>query len=98
MRNSSKTPSSTKQYQDLTLASNLKDIGWPIAQKKGVSSCTQYLISDFISYHKLSTSMQYLVIKLDNERFPNNFDEGTQDPHQRRAIVEELDALHKNQM
>jgi hypothetical protein len=68
----------------------------PIAQRKGVRSCTQHPISNFVSYQHLSPSYRSFVSKLSSVSIPQNLQEAISDPKWREAMQEEMRALHKN--
>jgi hypothetical protein len=68
----------------------------PIAQRKGVRSCTHHPISDFVSYQHLSPSYHSFVSKLSSVSIPKNLQEALSDPKWREAMQEEMKALHKN--
>jgi hypothetical protein len=52
----------------------------PIAQRKGVWSCTHHPISDFVSYQHLSPSYRSFVSKLSFVSIPRNLQEALSDP------------------
>ena len=72
------------------------DLHIPIAQRKGVRSCTQHPISHFVSYEKLSPSYQAFTTNLDSIQIPSSVQEALQHPKWREAVNEELQALQKN--
>jgi len=68
----------------------------PIAQRKGVRSCTHHSVSDFVSYQHLSSPYRFFVSKLSSVSVPRNLQEALIDPKWRTAMHEEMEALHKN--
>jgi hypothetical protein len=52
----------------------------PIAQSKGARSCTQYLISNFVSYQHLLLSYHSFVSKISSVSIPLNLLEAINDP------------------
>ena len=68
----------------------------PITLRKGVRSCTTHPISNFVSYHRLSTSFQAFVTHLSfEETVPKNKHEALKNLKW-RVILEEMKALQKN--
>jgi len=51
----------------------------PIALRKGVRSCTQYPISSYLTYSKVSPKYRDFTSKLDHVEIPNNVYEALQD-------------------
>jgi hypothetical protein len=74
----------------------VNDTSLPIAQRKGVRSCTHHLISDFVSYQHLSSPYWSFVSKLSSMSVPRNVQEELSDPKWRILMEEEMKALHKN--
>lgn len=66
----------------------------PIAQRKGIRSCTKHQLSNFVSY--LSHSYYSFVSKLDTVSILNNVQETLEIPEWREAVSEEMRALEKN--
>jgi hypothetical protein len=74
----------------------VNDTSLPIAQRKGVRSCTHHPVSDFVSYQHLSSSYRSFVSKLSSVSIPRNLHEALNDPKWRTAMHEEMEAFHKN--
>jgi len=74
----------------------VNDTNLPIAQRKGVRSCTHHSVSDFVSYQHLSSPYRSFVSKLSSMSIPRNLQEALSDPKWRTAMHEEMEALHKN--
>jgi hypothetical protein len=72
------------------------DMSLPIAQCKGVRSCTHHLIFYFVSYQHLSSSYCFFVSKLPYVSIPRNLHEALSDQKWRKAMQEGMKALHKN--
>lgn len=68
----------------------------PIAQRKGVRSCTLHPIDRFVSYHALSQPYKVFLSNLSSVTAPKNINEAMKDPAWRDAILEEMKALEKN--
>lgn len=64
--------------------------------RKGVRSCTQHPISNFVSYEHLSRSDQALVANLSGVEILKNVQEEWKNPNWKMAIMEEMQALGKN--
>jgi hypothetical protein len=76
----------------------VNDMNLPIAQRKGVRSCTHHPVSDFVSYQHLSSPYRSFVSKLSSVSVPRNLQEALSDPPKwRTAMQEEMKALHKNE-
>jgi hypothetical protein len=58
----------------------LNDTSLPIAQRKGVGSCTHHPVSDFVSYQHLSSSYCSFVSELSFVSVPRNLQEALNDP------------------
>ncbi|XP_074374435.1 uncharacterized protein LOC141714838 [Apium graveolens] len=77
-----------------SLAENSNNL--PITLRKGVLSCTQHPIAQFVQYDHLSPSMKALVSNLEGEEIPKNIQEALRRPEWKRAVEEEMKALEKN--
>ena len=53
----------------------IDDLDVPIALRKGIRSCTQHPISNYVSYDHLSPAVCTLVINLSGVEIPKNIDE-----------------------
>lgn len=69
----------------------------PIAVRKGVRSCTKHLISNFISYEKLSPTFRAFTCELIKIEIPRDIQEALRVPKWKEAVLEEMRALEKNQ-
>ena len=74
----------------------MPDLDLPITVRKGVRSCTQYPISNFISYDSLSPSYITFLSSLNSISIPQGWKEAIYDPKWKNAMVEEMKALAKN--
>ncbi|XP_062114469.1 uncharacterized protein LOC133825558 [Humulus lupulus] len=74
------------------------DLDIPIALKKGTRSCTQYPISKFISYSKLSSPFKAFTSNLPNVVIPRNIEEALDSPQWKAAVLEEIRAPKHNGM
>jgi len=75
----------------------VNDTSLPIAQRKGVKSCTHHLVFDIVSYQHHSSSYRSFVSKLSFVSVPRKLQQILSDPKWRTAMQEEMKALHKNQ-
>ncbi|EOY17116.1 Cysteine-rich RLK (RECEPTOR-like protein kinase) 8 [Theobroma cacao] len=69
----------------------------PIALRKGVRSCTQHPISNYLSYSQLSGAFRALTEKIEGDEIPKNVQEAFEKPEWRAAVLEEMRALKKNE-
>ena len=73
------------------------ELDLPIAHRKGVRSCTQHPLSNFVSYDSLSPSYRAFVLSISSVSIPQNWREAFTDPDWKQAMVEEMKALSKNE-
>ncbi|CAL8173718.1 unnamed protein product [Prunus armeniaca] len=59
-------------------------------------NCTQYLLCDYVSYHRLSPQHLSYIYSVRRGVEPSSFAEAASDPNWGHAMNEELDALHAN--
>ena len=69
----------------------LDDLENPIAVRKGVRSCTQHPISNFVSYSHLSPSLS----KISTVSIPIYVQEALAEPKWKHAMFEEMQTLQK---
>ncbi|RVW73427.1 Retrovirus-related Pol polyprotein from transposon TNT 1-94 [Vitis vinifera] len=83
---------------DGTVDSELENdiLNMPIAWRKGVRSCTQHPIGNFISYDKLSPTFRAFTSSITEIQVPQNIQEAFKYPKWKAAIDEEVRALEKN--
>ena len=74
----------------------INDIDLPIAQRKGVRSCTHHPISNFLSNQHISPAFHSFLSKLSSMSIPQTFQEALGDPKWKEAMQEEMRALKKN--
>ncbi|KAL8118242.1 hypothetical protein AgCh_015962, partial [Apium graveolens] len=72
------------------------ELDLPIAQRKGVRSCTQHPLRSFISYNNLSPKFQAFVTSLDKITIPKSVYEALEIPEWHKATLEEYNALETN--
>ena len=72
------------------------ELDLPIAQRKGVRSCTQHPLRSYISYSNLSSKFQAFVTSLDSIKIPNSVYEALKVNEWHKATLEEYTALEKN--
>ncbi|KAL9420128.1 hypothetical protein AB3S75_037830 [Citrus x aurantiifolia] len=68
----------------------------PIALRKGIKSCTQHPLSNFVSYKNLSSSYHTFVSQLSSVDIPKSIQEALKVPEWKKAVREEMEALEKN--
>ncbi|CAN1170498.1 Retrovirus-related Pol polyprotein from transposon TNT 1-94 [Linum perenne] len=73
------------------------DLHLPIARRKGVRSCTKYPIGRYVSYDNLSTPHQGFITTLDSVMVPKTIEEAMKSASWKKAVMEELHALEKNE-
>ncbi|RVW64572.1 Retrovirus-related Pol polyprotein from transposon TNT 1-94 [Vitis vinifera] len=85
---------------DGTVDSELENdiLNMPIAWRKGVRSCTQHPIGNFISYDKLSPTFRAFTSSITEIQVPQNIQEAFKYPKWKAAVDEEVRALKKNGM
>ncbi|RVW78478.1 Retrovirus-related Pol polyprotein from transposon TNT 1-94 [Vitis vinifera] len=83
---------------DGTVDSELENdiLNMPIAWRKGVRSCTQHPIGNFISYDKLSPTFRAFTSSITEIQVPQNIQEAFKYPKWKAAVNEEVRALEKN--
>ncbi|RVX15883.1 Retrovirus-related Pol polyprotein from transposon TNT 1-94 [Vitis vinifera] len=83
---------------DGTVDSELENdiLNMPIAWRKGVKSCTQHPIGNFISYDKLSPTFRAFTSSITEIQVPQNIQEAFKYPKWKAAVDEEVRALEKN--
>ena len=74
----------------------IDDFKIPIALRKGVRTCTNHSIGNFVSYERLSPQYQAFVFVLDSIQVPNSIQEALQSPGWKKAVTQEIKALEKN--
>ncbi|CAN1305751.1 Copia protein [Linum perenne] len=85
----------TSEVVPTTEAGNA-DLYLPIAYRKGVRECTKHPINKCVSYSRLNQSYRAFISQLDNEKIPDNIHEAMKSPEWREAVMNELEALKKN--
>ena len=68
----------------------------PIALRKGVRSCTQHLISNFVSYDNLFHSFHAFTTNLSRIDVPKTIEDTSAILEWKNVILEEMRALEKN--
>ena len=96
--NPSKIPGSNAPNSDGTVDSELENdiLNMPIAWRKGVRSCTQHPIGNFISYDKLSPTFRAFTSNITEIQVPRDIQEAFKYPKWKAAVDEEVRALSKN--
>ncbi|CAN1152027.1 Retrovirus-related Pol polyprotein from transposon TNT 1-94, partial [Linum perenne] len=73
------------------------DLDIPIAIRKGVRDCTKHSIDRHVGYGGLSSNYQGFVTSLDSVEIPSTVQDALKHPKWRQAVIDELQALQKNQ-
>ena len=73
---------------DTSSFSPINDLDVPIAVRKGVRSCTQHPISNFVSYSHLSPSYKAFLSKISSIPVPNHVQDALADPKWKPAMIE----------
>ena len=96
--NPSKIPGSNAPNSDGTVDSELENdtLNMPIAWRKGVRSCTQHPIGNFISYDKLSPTFRAFTSNITKIQVPRDIQEAFKYPKWKAVVDEEVRALAKN--
>ena len=69
----------------------------PIAVRKQLRTCTLHPIFKFVSYSALSPTFRAFTSSLDTEKIPKDVQEAMKNPKWRKAVLEEMHALEKNE-
>lgn len=99
VQSSSPDPDPSPQVSGNEISSttpSIDDSNVPIAVRKGVRTCTQHPISNFVSYDSLSPSYRAFVSSLSSVSIPQGWKEAIMDSNWKEAMVEEMQALRKN--
>ena len=72
------------------------DLNLAIALRKGVRSCTQHALHNYISYSGLPPNFRAFIANLDSVQVPTNIQEALNQPHWKNAVLKEIQALEKN--
>ncbi|EOY25443.1 Cysteine-rich RLK (RECEPTOR-like protein kinase) 8 [Theobroma cacao] len=68
----------------------------PMALRKGVRTCTQHSISNYLYYSQQSKAFRALIEKIERDEIPKNVQEAFEKPEWRAAVLEEMKALKRN--
>ena len=72
------------------------DLYLPIALRKGIRTCTQHPISNFVSLKRLLSKYRAFVTHLSSNETPKTIQETLNSKPWKYAMSEELQALEKN--
>lgn len=78
-------------------STEVSELDYPIALRKGVRSCTQHPISNYVFYNHFSPSLKAFISNMSEEKIPRDIQEAMRIPKWRQAVTEEIQALEKNQ-
>ena len=68
----------------------------PIALRKGVRTCTQHPIANYVNYERLSDQYKESTIKIDKVDIPKDIKSALRVPEWKTAVLEEMKALTSN--
>ena len=71
------------------------DLDIPIALGKGVRTCTEHPVANFLTYYKLYEKHKAFISKITNQFVPRNVQEAFTHSDWRTAVLEEMNALKK---
>ncbi|RVW30881.1 Retrovirus-related Pol polyprotein from transposon TNT 1-94 [Vitis vinifera] len=91
-----RSESPSNSIQETKVYDTPNDLYMPIALRKGVRSCTQHPISNFISYDRLSSKYHAFVTNLSNIEIPRSIREALENPDWGQAVDDEIRVLKKN--
>ena len=74
----------------------MSDLNLHTAIRKGIRSCTQHLISKFVSYNKLNPSFRAFNTNLSCVNTPKIMPKLLEDPRWKETVQEEMHVLDKN--
>jgi hypothetical protein len=69
----------------------------PIALRRGKRTCTQHPIAHFLSYNRVSPCLHSFTCILSSISIPSSYKQALSSSGWKRAMDEEMSALHKNQ-
>lgn len=73
----------------------LDEFDIPIAVWKGLRSCTQHPLSNFVRYDHLSNSVRALVSNMACIQIPKDILKALKDPQWKKVVMEEMEAPKK---
>lgn len=73
------------------------DLDLTIAVRKGVRSCTQHPLANYLFDHRFSQNHKSFLTSLDTIIIPKLVDEALKDQNWKQVMLEEMRALNKNQ-
>ena len=68
----------------------------PIALRKGVRTCTQHPIANYVTYERLSDQYKESTINIDKVDIPRDIKSALRVPEWKVAVLEEMKALTRN--
>lgn len=87
---------STPVHNSASIPKRTNDPDMPIALRKGTRSCTLYPISNFVFYHRLSSSYQAFTSNLSSVEIHKFVQEAQMIPICGEVVLEERRALSKD--
>ena len=89
-------PDKDTENQTTSTSNDISDFDLPIALRKEKRQCTQYPLSNFVSFDNQSSSYQAFVSKLSSIKIPKPVRKALRNENWKKAILEEMRALKKN--
>ena len=72
------------------------DLDVPIALRKGIHSCTQHPISNYVSYDHLSPVFRAFLVNLSGVEISKSIEEALKILEWKNVVLEEMQAFEKN--
>lgn len=80
--------------EDVDIENN--ELNMPIALRKKTRTCTLHPIGNFVSNSRLSASCRAISERIEREEVPATIEQAIQKPEWKEVVVEEMQALRKN--
>ena len=84
------------ENQTISTPNDISNLDLPIVLRKEKRQCTQHPLSNFVSFENLSSSYQAFVSRLSSIKIPKSVQEALSDENWKKAMLEEMNALKKN--
>ena len=84
------------ENQTISTPNDISNLDLPIILRKEKRQCTQHPLSNFVSFDNLSSSYRAFVSRLSSIKIPKSVQEALSDENWKKAMLEEMNALKKN--
>ena len=84
------------ENQTISTPNDISNLDLPIVLRKEKRQCTQHPLSNFVSFENLSSSYRAFVSRLSSIKIPKSVQEALSDENWKKAMLEEMNALKKN--